>query len=81
MRETRSATLFPEVGMQFILVVLAWCLLAAVAWPLALIVVILLPLIWLVALPFRILGWGIGGALALIKSLLYLPARLLGYKG
>jgi hypothetical protein len=67
--------------MQFILVVLIWCLLAAVAWPLALLVLVLLPLIWLIALPFRIVGWCVGGALALIKSLLFLPARLLGYRG
>jgi hypothetical protein len=63
--------------MQFVLVVLLWCLLAAVAWPLALLILVLLPVIWLVALPFRIVGWCIGGALALVKNLLYLPARLL----
>jgi hypothetical protein len=66
--------------MQFVLVVLLWCLLAAIAWPLALFVLVMLPLIWLIALPFRIMGWCIGGALALVKSLFFLPARLLGYK-
>ena len=63
--------------MQFVLVVLLWCLLAAVAWPLALLILVLLPVIWLIALPFRIVGWCIGGALALVKGLLFLPARLL----
>jgi hypothetical protein len=66
--------------MQFMVVVLLWCVLLAVAWPLALLVLLLLPLIWLVALPFRIVGWAVGGALALVKSLFYLPARLLGHR-
>ena len=66
--------------MQFILVVLAWCVLLAVAWPLALLVVVLLPILWLLALPFRLVGAVVGGAMALIKALLYLPARVLGYR-
>jgi hypothetical protein len=56
-------------------------LLIAVAWPLALLVLVLAPLLWLLALPFRLAGWCIGGMLALVKSLFYLPARLLGYRG
>ena len=67
--------------MQFILVVLAWCVLLAVAWPLALLVLLLLPLLWLLALPFRLVGAVIGAALALVKALLYLPARVLGHRG
>jgi hypothetical protein len=67
--------------MRFLMLLLLWFLLMAIAWPLAVAVLLLAPLIWLIALPFRILGWGIGGALALVKSLLYLPARLLGHRG
>lgn len=67
--------------MQFILIVLAWCVLLAVAWPLALIVLILLPVLWLLSIPFRLFGMILEAALALIKALLFLPARVLGHKG
>jgi hypothetical protein len=64
--------------MRFLLVVIGFFLLLAVAWPLAILALILLPLIWLIALPFRLAGAVIGAVFALIKAVLYLPARLLG---
>lgn len=67
--------------MKFLLLVVAWCLLLAIAWPLALLVLLLMPLLWLIALPFRLVGVCVGAAFALVKGLLYLPARLLGYRG
>ena len=67
--------------MNLLLVVLAWLCLLAVTWPLALLVLVLFPLVWLVALPFRLVGVVVGAAFALLKSLLFLPARLLGHRG
>ena len=67
--------------MNLLLVVLAWLCLLAVAWPLALLVLVLFPLVWLVALPFRLVCVVVGAAFALLKSLLFLPARLLGHRG
>lgn len=67
--------------MHFVLVLIAWCLLFAVAWPLALLVLLLLPVLWLLALPFRLVGVVVESALALVKALLFLPARLLGHRG
>ena len=67
--------------MQFVLVVIAWCLLLVVAWPLALLVLVAMPILWLLALPFRLVGVVIEGAFALVKALLFLPARVLGYRG
>lgn len=67
--------------MSFVLVVIAWCLLFVVAWPLALLAIFLLPLLWLLALPFRALGVVVEAMLAFIKAILFLPARLLGYRG
>jgi hypothetical protein len=67
--------------MQFILVVIAWCVLFAIAWPLALVILLLLPVLWLLALPFRLVGVVVESALALVKALLFLPARLLGHRG
>ena len=67
--------------MQFIFLVIAWFLLLAVAWPLALLVLFALPILWLLAVPFRLVGVVIGAAFALLRTLLFLPARVLGYKG
>jgi hypothetical protein len=67
--------------MQFLLIVLVWCLLFAIAWPLALLLVFVLPILWLLSIPFRIFGIMLGAVLAFLKALLYLPARLLGHRG
>jgi hypothetical protein len=66
--------------MQFVLVVIAWCLLFVIAWPIALALVFLLPLLWLLSIPFRIFGVLLAAVLAFIKALLFLPARLLGHR-
>ena len=56
---------------------LLWCILFVLCWPLALVALVLYPLVWLLLLPFRILGIAVGGVLALIASIITLPARLL----
>ena len=56
---------------------LAWCLLFVVCWPVALLALVLYPIVWLVLLPFRILGLAVGGVLAFLRGLFFLPARLL----
>lgn len=55
-----------------------WLLLLVVCWPLALLALVLYPIVWLLLLPFRVVGIAVGGALALLRALLFLPARLLG---
>jgi hypothetical protein len=60
---------------------IAWCLLLVLCWPLALLALVLAPLVWLVALPFRIVGIGFAALFAFIKALLFLPARVSGYRG
>jgi hypothetical protein len=67
--------------MQFLLIVLVWCLLFVIAWPLAILLVFLLPILWLLSIPFRIFGIMLGAVLAFLKALLFLPARLLGHRG
>jgi len=57
---------------------LLWLLLFIVCWPLALLALLLYPLVWLVLLPFRLLGVAVEGVFALLKAILFLPARLLG---
>jgi hypothetical protein len=56
---------------------LLWLLLLVVCWPLALLALVLYPVVWLVTLPFRLIGIGVEGVFALLKSILMLPARVL----
>jgi len=58
--------------------VLLWLLLLVVCWPLAIAVLVLFPLVWLLLLPLRLVGIAVGGVLALVRALFFLPARLLG---
>jgi len=67
--------------MKLLLLVVVWFVLLAVSWPLALLALVLAPLIWIVALPFRLAGICVGAVFALIKALLFLPARAFGYRG
>lgn len=67
--------------MRFLAVFILWCVLFALAWPIAMVVLVLAPLAWLIMLPFLVVGICVGAALALLKSILFLPARILGYHG
>lgn len=62
------------------LALLLWALLLVVCWPLALLLMILWPVLWLLSIPFRILAAAVEAVLALIKALLFLPARVLGHR-
>jgi hypothetical protein len=55
-----------------------WLLLLIVCWPIALLALVLWPIVWLITLPFRLLGIAVEGAFALLRSLVMLPARVLG---
>lgn len=59
---------------------LAWCVLFVLCWPLALLALVLYPLVWLLLLPFRLVGIAVGGVLALLRGIVFLPARLLGVR-
>jgi len=61
-----------------LLTFIGWLILLVLCWPVALLALVLWPLLWLVSLPFRILGITFEAAFALLRALLFLPARLLG---
>ena len=67
-------------GMIMMMLILLWLILFVLFWPLALAALILLPLLWLLSIPFRIVFWAIEAVLRLVKTILFLPARLLGFK-
>jgi len=59
---------------------LLFCLLFVLCWPLALMALVLYPLVWLLCLPFRLIGISVEAVFALLRAILFLPARLLGGK-
>jgi hypothetical protein len=57
-----------------------WCILLVLSWPVALLALLLFPFIWLISLPFRLLGMTFEAVLAFIGAVLFLPARLFGWR-
>lgn len=56
---------------------LLWCLLFVLCWPLAIAALFIYPIVWLILLPFRLLGFVVGGVLQAIWSVVTLPFRLI----
>ena len=67
--------------MKIFLSIVVWCLLFVLCWPLALVALVMWPIVWLISLPLRILGLSLAAAFALLRTVLFLPARLFGYRG
>lgn len=66
--------------MKTLLTLLVWFFLLLLCWPLALLILIAWPFLWLLSIPFRIVGVVLEALLAFLKALLFLPARVLGYR-
>ncbi|RQP22312.1 hypothetical protein [Piscinibacter terrae] len=59
---------------------LIWCILFVLCWPLALLALVLWPVLWLLSLPLRLLGMTFDAVFALLRAVLFLPARVLGHR-
>jgi hypothetical protein len=55
-----------------------WVILLVICWPVALLALVLYPFVWLLLLPFRLIGIAVDGVFALLKAVVFLPARVLG---
>ena len=66
--------------MDILLTMILWAILLMICWPIAILVLLLWPVLWLLSIPFRIVGTLMNAILALVKSVLFLPARMLDYK-
>jgi len=62
------------------LALVAWLLLFVLCWPLAILALVMWPLLWLLSLPFRLLAISFDAVFALLRAVLLLPARVLGYR-
>ena len=65
--------------MKLLILVVGWFLLFVLCWPLAILSIVLFPFVWLISLPLRLIGITVGAMFALIRAILFLPARLLGF--
>ncbi len=66
--------------MKMLLLVIGWCLLFVLCWPLAVLALVLFPLLWLISLPLRLIGISVEAVFDLLRAVLFLPARLLGFR-
>jgi hypothetical protein len=66
--------------MKVLILFVGWCILFLLCWPVALLALILFPVVWLVSLPLRLIGITVAAIFALVRALLFLPARLLGWR-
>ncbi len=66
--------------MKALILFVGWCILFVLCWPVALLALGLFPVVWLLSLPLRLIGVTVEAAFALIRTLLFLPARLLGWR-
>lgn len=57
-----------------------WCILLVLSWPVAVLALLLFPVVWLLSLPLRLVGITIEAVFALVGAVLFLPARLLGWR-
>jgi hypothetical protein len=65
---------------KILIACLVWCLLLVFAWPLALLVLVVFPFVWLLSLPFRLVGITFEALFALLRAILFLPARVFGWR-
>ena len=66
--------------MKLLLSFLLWAILLVLCWPLALVLLIVWPVLWLLSIPFRIVGAAMNAVIALVSAILFLPARVLGWR-
>ena len=66
--------------MKVLILFVGWCILFVLCWPVALLALVLFPIVWLLSLPLRLIGITVSAVFALLRAVLFLPARLLGYR-
>jgi len=66
--------------MKVLILFVGWCILFVLCWPVALLALVLFPVVWLLSLPLRLIGITVGALFAFVRALLFLPARLLGWR-
>ena len=64
--------------MNVLIGIMVW-LVVFILFPIvAIAALILLPIVWLISIPLRLIGITVNAVFALLKAILFLPARILG---
>ena len=66
--------------MKVLILFVGWCILLVLNWPVAMAALVLFPIVWILAIPLRLIGITVGAVFALLRTILFLPARLLGWR-
>jgi hypothetical protein len=66
--------------MKVLILLVGWSILFVLCWPVAILALLLFPVVWLLSLPFRLIGIAVRAVFALLRAVLFLPARLLGWR-
>jgi hypothetical protein len=66
--------------MKALILFVGWCILFVLCWPVALLALVLMPIVWLLSLPLRLIGLSVEAVFALLRTVLFLPARVLGWR-
>ena len=66
--------------MKVLILFVGWCILFVLSWPVAMLALILFPVVWLLSIPLRLIGITVAAIFALVRAVLFLPARLLGWR-
>jgi hypothetical protein len=66
--------------MKALILFVGWCILFVLCWPVALLALVLFPVVWLLSLPLRLVGIAVSALFAVFRAILFLPARLLGWR-
>ena len=70
----------PALPMRLLFLLCVWAILMVLCWPVAFLILLAWPFLWLLSIPFRIFATVMEALLALVRAILFLPARLLGQR-
>jgi hypothetical protein len=66
--------------MKALILFVGWCVLLVLSWPVALVALLLFPVVWLLSLPLRLIGITLEAVFAFVRALLFVPARVFGWR-
>jgi uncharacterized membrane protein YgaE (UPF0421/DUF939 family) len=66
--------------MKVLILFVGWCILFVLCWPVGVLALILFPVVWVLSLSLRLIGITVGAVFAFLRALLFLPARVLGWR-
>jgi len=66
--------------MKVLILLIGWCILFVLSWQVALLALVLFPIVWAISLPIRLVCMIIHALFVFVRTLLFLPARLLGWR-